>query len=143
MSTILVVEDEDAIRDLICMNLEANGFTTDAAEDGEEALVKARRHPDLILLDWMLPGLDGLDVLRALKASPETAGIPVIMLTAKGEETDIVLGLEMGAADYIVKPFSNKVLVARVRTQLRRGGEKARAEAVKTLDRARRAAGIV
>lgn len=123
MSTILVVEDEDAIRDLICMNLEANGFATDAAEDGEEALVKARRHPDLILLDWMLPGLDGLDVLRALKASPETVGIPVIMLTAKGEETDIVLGLEMGAADYIVKPFSNKVLVARVRTQLRRGGE--------------------
>lgn len=131
MPTILVVEDEDAIRDLICMNLEANGFATDTAEDGEEALVRAKRHPDLILLDWMLPGLDGLDVLRALKAVPETAGIPVIMLTAKGEETDIVLGLEMGAADYVVKPFSNKVLVARVRTQLRRGESAARDGAIR------------
>lgn len=121
-SMILIVEDESAIRDLIRMNLEANGFSTATAEDGYQALerIKALR-PDLILLDWMLPGLDGLGVLRKIKAESTLANIPVIMLTAKGEESDVVLGLEMGASDYVTKPFSNKVLVARVRALLRRG----------------------
>lgn len=123
---ILIVEDESAIRDLIRMNLEANGFTTASAEDGYQALdrIKALR-PDLVLLDWMLPGLDGLGVLRKIKAEAALASIPVIMLTAKGEESDVVLGLEMGASDYITKPFSNKVLVARVRALLRRGEDSA------------------
>lgn len=123
-SMILIVEDEEAIRELIRINLSANGFVCDEAEDGLQALARAKAaKPDLILLDWMLPGLDGLSVLRRLKADPDLAAVPVIMLTAKSEESDIVLGLEMGAADYVTKPFSNKVLVARVRAQLRRGEE--------------------
>ncbi|MEG1552210.1 MAG: response regulator transcription factor [Kiritimatiellia bacterium] len=131
--TILVVEDEESIREMIRMTLELNGFSVIEADDGEAALVKAQKAlPDLILLDWMLPGLDGLAVLRQLKkSSPELAAIPVVMLTAKGEESDIVLGLEMGAADYISKPFSNKVLVARIRTQLRQGEKEIATEAVR------------
>ena len=118
---ILIVEDEEAIRDLIRINLTAAGFVCDGAEDGLQALAKAKAAPpDLILLDWMLPGLDGLGVLRRLKADPALAAIPVVMLTAKSEEGDIVLGLEMGAADYVTKPFSNKVLIARIRAILRR-----------------------
>ena len=121
---ILIVEDEEAIRDLIRINLVAAGFACDEAEDGLQALARAKAaRPDLILLDWMLPGLDGLGVLRRLKADPALASIPVIMLTAKSEENDVVLGLEMGAADYVTKPFSNKVLVARIRALLRRGEE--------------------
>ncbi len=121
---ILIVEDEEAIRDLIRINLVAAGFACDEAEDGLQALARAKAaRPDLILLDWMIPGLDGLGVLRRLKADPALASIPVIMLTAKSEENDVVLGLEMGAADYVTKPFSNKVLVARIRALLRRGEE--------------------
>lgn len=119
---ILIVEDEEAIRELIRINLVAAGFICDEAEDGLQALAKAKANPpDLILLDWMLPGLDGLSLLRRLKADPALAAIPVIMLTAKSEESDIVLGLELGAADYVTKPFSNKVLIARIRAILRRG----------------------
>lgn len=121
-NVILVVEDEESIRTLITLNLQAAGYTVEEAKDGTQALEKIKSvKPDLVLLDWMLPGLDGLDVLRSLKADPAFATLPVIMLTAKSEEHDIVLGLEMGAADYITKPFSNKVLVARIRAILRRG----------------------
>jgi two-component system phosphate regulon response regulator PhoB len=119
---VLVVEDEEAIRTMITLNLQVAGYAVEEAVDGYQALEKVKKvKPDLVLLDWMLPGLDGLDVLRRLKADTTTANLPVMMLTAKSEENDIVLGLEMGAADYITKPFSNKVLVARVRAMLRRG----------------------
>lgn len=121
-NVILVVEDEESIRTLITLNLQAAGYTVEEAKDGTQALEKIKSvKPDLVLLDWMLPGLDGLDVLRSLKSDPAFATLPVIMLTAKSEEHDIVLGLEMGAADYITKPFSNKVLIARIRAILRRG----------------------
>ena len=131
---ILIVEDEEAIRDLIRINLTAAGFVCDEAEDGLQALAKAKASPpDLILLDWMLPGLDGLGLLRRLKADPALAPIPVIMLTAKSEEGDIVLGLEMGAADYVTKPFSNKVLIARIRAILRRGEEEPAEETIRYL----------
>lgn len=123
-SLILVVEDEEAIRTLIGMNLEAVGCAVAEAKDGFQALQRMREtRPDLILLDWMLPGLNGIDVLRKMQADTSLSSIPVIMLTAKSEESDIVLGLEMGAIDYITKPFSNKVLVARVRAHLRRQDE--------------------
>lgn len=121
-NVILVVEDEESIRTLITLNLQAAGYMVEEAKDGTQALEKVKAvKPDLVLLDWMLPGLDGLDVLRSLKADPAFATLPVIMLTAKSEEHDIVLGLEMGATDYITKPFSNKVLIARIRAILRRG----------------------
>lgn len=121
---ILIVEDEEAIRDLIRINLSAAGFSCEEAEDGLQALAKAKAaRPDLILLDWMLPGLDGLGVLRKLKADPALSTVPVLMVTAKSEENDVVLGLEMGASDYVTKPFSNKVLIARIRALLRRGEE--------------------
>ena len=124
---ILVVEDEEEIQELIAYNLNKEGFRTIAALSGEDALKKARAEKvDLVLLDLMLPGMDGLDVCRALKKGEKTEAIPVVMLTAKGEESDIVAGLELGADDYIVKPFSPKILVARIKTVLRRK----RAEAV-------------
>jgi two-component system phosphate regulon response regulator PhoB len=119
--TILVVEDEADILELVRYNLVKEGYTVAGAASGEEGLkaVKARR-PDLVLLDLMLPGMDGLEVCRTLKADAQTRAIPVVMLTAKGEESDIVAGLELGADDYIVKPFSPRVLVARLRAVLRR-----------------------
>lgn len=122
---ILVIEDDEAIRDVICFTLENNGYKNVlSAGDGESGLQIARREqPSLVLLDLMLPQLDGLSVCRELKRDEATRNIPVIMLTAKSEESDIVLGLEIGANDYITKPFSNKVLVARVRAQLRNGFE--------------------
>ncbi|MDO4576081.1 MAG: response regulator transcription factor [Planctomycetia bacterium] len=122
---ILVIEDDPAIRELVGMILKANGFTNiTAVSGGELGLAKVREEkPDLLLLDLMLPGIGGLDVCRQLKASPETASIPIIMMTALGEESDIVLGLELGAADYVVKPFNNRTLVARIRAQLRRTAE--------------------
>ena len=129
---ILIVEDEEAIRTLLHLNLEANGFSCCEAEDGLQALERVQSlRPDLILLDWMLPGLDGLGVLRRLKGNPALAAIPVIMLTAKSEESDIVLGLELGAADYVTKPFSNKVLIARIRALLRRGEEEPAEEQIR------------
>lgn len=118
---ILVVEDERDIVELLRYNLAKNGYHVMAAVNGEEALRLIRQSPpDLVLLDLMLPGMDGLDVCRALKSDPQTAGIPIIMVTAKGEEADIVAGLELGAHDYVCKPFSPRVLIARVRGCLRR-----------------------
>lgn len=128
---ILVVEDEEPIRLLITMNLESAGFRVAKAKDGFQALEQMRtQRPDLVLLDWMLPGLNGLDVLRKAHQDPQLSTIPIIMLTAKSEESDIVLGLEMGAVDYITKPFSNKILIARVRAHLRREDDPAPSETI-------------
>ncbi len=118
---ILVIEDEKDILELVEYNLIKNGFDVTCVETGEDSLNKTCTiMPDLLVLDLMLPGLDGLDVCKILKTNPQTQNIPIIMLTAKGEESDIVKGLEMGADDYITKPFSPKVLIARVRAVLRR-----------------------
>lgn len=120
-SKILIVEDEEDVLELVRYNLEKNGYLTDSALTGRKALEKIRsRTPDLILLDLMLPEVDGLEVCRCVKKDAKTADIPVIMLTAKGTEADIVAGLEMGADDYITKPFSPRVLMARVKAVLRR-----------------------
>ncbi len=121
--TILVVDDEEDILELIAYNLKKEGYQVITVLTGELALKETRnRLPDLILLDLMLPGLDGLEVCRQLKNSQTTRTIPIIMVTAKGEESDVVTGLELGADDYIAKPFSPKVLIARVRAVLRRRG---------------------
>jgi len=118
---ILVIEDEEDILALVHFNLVRAGFRVECAMCGEEGFQKARDHqPDLIVLDLMLPGMDGLEVCRRLRKSPDTKGCPIIMLTAKGEEADIVQGLEIGADDYLPKPFSPQVLLARVRAMLRR-----------------------
>ncbi len=118
---ILVVEDEDDIVTLLRYTLEREGFRVSAATNGEEALLLCREQmPDLVLLDWMLPLLSGSDVCRQLRRTDETAEIPVIMLTARGEETDRVRGLDAGADDYITKPFSLVEVVARIRAVLRR-----------------------
>lgn len=118
---ILVVEDEQDLQDLLNYNLSREGFAVTAIDSGEQALkIAARQMPDLIVLDLMLPGIDGLEVCRTLKSEPATSKIPIVMLTAKGEETDVVVGLEMGADDYITKPFSPRVLIARLKAVLRR-----------------------
>ena len=118
---ILVVEDDEDILELIRYNLSREGYEVGCVTCGEEAIKAADElMPDLVLLDLMLPGADGFEVCRRLKSRPETGRIPIIMLTAKGEEIDIVTGLELGADDYIPKPFSPKVLIARIRTVLRR-----------------------
>src|ERR1700694_5783205 len=120
--TILVVEDDDALRDTVAYNLKGEGYAVLTAADGVAALDIARQQAvSLVLLDLMLPRLDGLDVCRQLRAREETANVPILMLTARGEETDKVVGLEMGADDYVTKPFSWKELRARVRALLRRG----------------------
>ena len=119
--TVLIVEDEKNIVDILRFNLQRAGYQTLEAYDGEDGLAQAvSAHPDLILLDVMLPGEDGLAFCRRLRADPATALVPVIFLSALGEETDRVVGLELGADDYIVKPFSSRELLARVRTLLRR-----------------------
>ncbi len=119
--TVLVVEDEPAQRDVLTYNLEAEGFEVVSAGDGEEALLLvAEVAPDIIVLDWMLPGISGIEICRRLKTRTETAGIPVLMLSARSEEVDRVRGLETGADDYVVKPYSVMELMARVRNQLRR-----------------------
>lgn len=118
---ILVVDDEASIRELISFNLENAGYAAVVAEDGSQALTLAKSGIHLIILDLMLPGLDGLEVCRRLKSERKTARIPIIMLTAKNEEIDKILGLEMGADDYLTKPFSPRELVARVKAVLRRG----------------------
>jgi len=119
--SILVVEDEDDIRELLRYNLEKEGYQVIPAATGEEALQAVQgRLPDLILLDLMLPGMDGLEVCRIIKGAAETRYLPMVMLTAKGEEADIVAGLELGADDYITKPFSPRILLARLRAALRR-----------------------
>ena len=119
---ILVVEDEEAIQELIRYNLNKEGFDrVRLCDSGEAALAQAAEFkPDLILLDLMLPGIDGLSVCRRLRRDARTAAVPIIMLTAKSEESDIVTGLEVGADDYLAKPFSPKVLIARIKSVLRR-----------------------
>ncbi|MFA5785169.1 MAG: response regulator transcription factor [Phycisphaerae bacterium] len=118
---ILIVDDEEDVLELVRYNLEKNGYKILAATNGEDAIKIAKsKSPDLIILDLMLPGIDGLEVCKKLKSDTKTQNISIIMLTAKGEETDIVTGLEIGADDYITKPFSPKVLVARVRRILHR-----------------------
>ena len=118
---ILVVDDEQNILELIKYNLDQERYRVTTVGSGEEALKQTRAQiPDLIILDLMLPGIDGLDVCRELKTDPKTALIAIVMLTVKGEESDIVVGLELGADDYIPKPFSPKVLLARIKAVLRR-----------------------
>lgn len=119
---ILIVEDESAISDLIRYNLEKEGYTQlRVCSDGERALDQVKQfHPDLILLDLMLPGINGLDVCRKIKGNSDLEKISIVMLTAKSEESDVVVGLELGADDYITKPFSSKLLIARIRAALRR-----------------------
>ena len=121
MSKILIVDDEQDIVELLSYNLGKEGFSTIKAYDGEAAIGLVRSgKPDLMLLDLMLPKMNGLDVCKAIRRNPETANLPIIMLTAKGEEIDKIIGLEIGADDYITKPFSVKELIARVRSILRR-----------------------
>jgi len=118
---ILVVEDEEDIVELVRYTLARDGYNALCVTTGEEALRVAKRElPDLIILDLMLPGMDGLEVARVLKTEPKTRNIPIVMLTAKGEEVDVVAGLELGADDYITKPFSPRVMIARIRAVLRR-----------------------
>jgi phosphate regulon transcriptional regulator PhoB len=120
--TIVVIEDEPDILDVIQYNLDREGYRVLSSRDGEAGLALIRSDiPDLIILDLMLPRLDGIDVCRRLKQDPATRSIPIIMVTAKGEESDVVLGLGVGADDYVTKPFSPKELVARTRAVLRRG----------------------
>jgi phosphate regulon transcriptional regulator PhoB len=122
---ILIVDDEPDIVELISYNLKKEGFPVVIAEDGEEALKKVREGPlDLIILDLMLPGIHGMELCRILRNNPRTAHVPIIMLTARGEESDKVRGLETGADDYMTKPFSPKELIARVKAVLRRSGER-------------------
>jgi len=120
-SRVLIVEDEPDIRELVVHHLKREGYQVSAASSGEEALRQVQAAPpDLVLLDLMMPAMDGLEVCRRLRQDPATAMLPIVMLTAKGDEVDRVLGLEIGADDYVVKPFSPKELLARVRAVLRR-----------------------
>lgn len=125
-TTILIIEDDPDIVELLQYNLEREGYRVNTAGDGEVGLRDARRRkPDLILLDLMLPGMDGLEVCRQLRGDDATRDTPILMVTAKDEEIDMVTGLEMGADDYIAKPFSPRTLLARVRAVLRRGRREA------------------
>ncbi|NNK17136.1 MAG: phosphate regulon transcriptional regulator PhoB [Sulfitobacter sp.] len=118
---VLLVEDEPAQREVLAYNLEAEGYAVSRAENGEEAMLQvAEITPDLVILDWMMPLMSGIEVCRQLKTRDDTKNIPVIMLSARSEEVDTVRGLETGADDYVVKPYSLRELMARVRTQLRR-----------------------
>ena len=133
---IMVVDDEEDIRELIVYNLKKDGFTVSSASDGEEALKQIRAgHFDLLVLDLMLPGIQGMELCRTVRNDPKTKDLPIIMLTAKGEEVDRILGLEIGADDYITKPFSPRELVARVKAVLRRISEKTSDEKVITIGR--------
>jgi two-component system phosphate regulon response regulator PhoB len=127
MQTILIIEDELDLAELVAFNLEREGFRTMVAGDGDRGLALAREKlPDLVLLDLMLPGTMGTEVCRRLRAGPETSALPIIMLTARGEEIDRVVGFELGADDYLVKPFSMRELLLRIKAVLRRsGGEQA------------------
>ena len=125
---ILIIEDERALTDVLTYNLQREGYETIVAHDGQEGLRKAQTLlPDLILLDLMLPGLNGLDVCRELRAGERTRDIPILMLTAKAEETDQVVGFSLGADDYVTKPFSVKVLLQRIKALQRRRTEAGRA----------------
>jgi two-component system phosphate regulon response regulator PhoB len=130
-ASILVVEDEPAIQALVAANLRRHGHTVIAALDAEAAQRQIKAAiPDLILLDWMLPGMSGLDFARRLRADARTKAVPIIMLTARGEENDKVAGLESGADDYVTKPFSPRELMARIQSVLRRGRPQASEEVV-------------
>lgn len=119
--SVLLVEDEPAQREVLSYNLEAEGFRVASADNGEDALILVDETvPDIIVLDWMMPNVSGIEVCRRLKSRPETRGIPIIMLSARSEEVDRVRGLETGADDYVIKPYSVVELMARVRAQLRR-----------------------
>jgi two-component system, OmpR family, alkaline phosphatase synthesis response regulator PhoP len=123
--TVLIVEDEKDIIRMLEYNLKKEGFKTISVNDGEDAIDSSiSRSPDLIILDLMLPGIDGLEVCKTIKSNSKTASIPIIMLTAKSQESDKVVGLELGADDYITKPFSPRELIARIKAVLRRGREK-------------------
>lgn len=118
---VLLVEDEPAQREVLRYNLAAEGYEVVIAETGDDAIILVEEvGPDLVLLDWMLPGVSGIEICRRIKARKETARLPVIMVSARSEEVDLVRGLETGADDYVTKPFSVKELMARIRTQLRR-----------------------
>ena len=135
---ILVVEDEADIRELLRYNLAQEGFAVEEAGDGADALDRvSRRPPDLVVLDLMLPRLSGLELCRLLRANPDTARLPIIVVTAKGAEVDRVLGLEMGADDYVVKPFSPREVVARVKALLRRANAAMEPDAPATYERGR------
>jgi two-component system phosphate regulon response regulator PhoB len=124
MATILIVDDEPDIREMIRFALEASGFPSLEAATADEALQAIRRErPDLMLLDWMLPGRSGLELAKQLKMDPETESLPIIMLTARTEERDLIKGLGAGADDYITKPFSPRELMARIKAVLRRVGQ--------------------
>ena len=128
---IFVVDDEADLVKLVTYNLKKEGFLVDSAQDGEKALAKVKKGKyDLIILDLMLPGLQGMELCRIIRNDPKTSSLPIIMLTAKGEEVDRVLGLELGADDYITKPFSTRELVARVKAVLRRTIEKPAADKI-------------
>jgi two-component system, OmpR family, phosphate regulon response regulator PhoB len=132
---VLVVEDEAPLVTMLRYNLEREGFAVDAAGDGEEALLRiAERKPDAVLLDWMLPLVSGLEVCRQIRRSRGTRSVPVIMLTARGEEADRIRGLDSGADDYIVKPFSPSELVARLRAVIRRAQPSAGEEVLRYAD---------
>ena len=133
--TVLIVEDEPAQREVLAYNLEAEGYRVAQADNGEEALLLVSEDaPDLIVLDWMLPNVSGIEVCRRLKSRPETRAVPIIMLSARSEEVDLVRGLETGADDYMVKPYSVMELMARVRTQLRRSRPSAMGEVLEYQD---------
>lgn len=121
MPKVIIIEDDQDIAGLVEHYLAADGFRVSIVADGAEGLKRVKASPpDLVILDLMLPGMDGLDVCKALRAAPATSALPILMLTAKGEESDKVIGLELGADDYLTKPFSPKELVARVKSLLRR-----------------------
>ncbi len=133
---ILAVDDEEDILTLLKYNLEREGYLVDCVETGEEAMEHvAAVRPDAILLDLMLPGLDGIEVCRELRKNPDTKNVPIIMLTAKSEESDMVSGLEVGADDYVPKPFSPKVLIARLRALLRRSSSEESGESGEVIRR--------
>jgi two-component system phosphate regulon response regulator PhoB len=134
-ASILIVEDEEPLQVLLSYNLEAEGYAVRSTAHGEEAgrLVTEER-PDLVILDWMLPGISGIEVCRMLRSKPETRDIPIVMLTARGEESERVRGLSTGADDYVVKPFSVPELMARVRSILRRASPESVADTLKAGD---------
>jgi len=133
---ILVVEDEADLREVLSYNLTRDGYRVVTAETGTDGLKKARKDaPDLVLLDLMLPDVDGVEVCRRLKKDPLTATLPIIMVTAKGEEADVVLGLGVGADDYVPKPFSPRTLLARVKAVLRRGPQREEGELARRIVR--------
>ena len=132
---ILVIEDDPDIRNLIAFNIKNEGFNSIEAKNGEIGIEKAReKTPDLILLDLMLPGIQGLDVCRVIRSDKDTKNIPIIMVSALGQEEDVVTGLETGADDYITKPFSIKILLARIEAVLRRRLDQVEDDDKKTLN---------